>query len=439
MLRLSGPPSVVERVALAALAAAPGVRAGADGLFRREEEPPRPAGTVSAAPVALVLRSLPPHAPILAIGAAATAGGRAGLRVSTLVLPARPVPAATLLGAGMEPGRLAGARPLSEVLARLAPEIGGAPILLFRPGPELEILRTALREAGRDEEPGPAVAVAPALRRADLLPPRGGLADAAAALGVPVPESEEPGDHAVALAAVWLRARERGVSFEPAPPSPGFDFDGVGFGPERLDELPERPGVYRFFDREGELLYVGKAADLRTRVRTYFARRTNRRRRHGELMEHLWRIEWEETGSELRALLLETREIRERNPRYNVQTEVRRSRPVAGDLVLFLPGSAEGKVELLFLRGGHPAGRIEVDRAKPAAARIRRALRTALAPEAPPAEDPAAAQIVTTWLRARGDGVNALDLSAAGSMADAGRKIVECLADPELFTAKFFR
>jgi DNA polymerase III subunit epsilon len=80
--------------------------------------------------------------------------------------------------------------------------------------------------------------------------------------------------------------------------------------------IPYTPGVYYFLDKRGTTLYVGKAKNLRARVRTYF-NGGDGRRKVGRLVEEVAEVRYKETGSELRALILEAREIKRLLPRYN--------------------------------------------------------------------------------------------------------------------------
>ncbi|WP_119066127.1 DEDD exonuclease domain-containing protein [Rubrobacter indicoceani] len=81
-------------------------------------------------------------------------------------------------------------------------------------------------------------------------------------------------------------------------------------------DLPRTPGVYYFKDKDDAVLYVGKAKDLRARVRTYF-NGGDGRRKIGRLVEEVAKVEVVETGTELKALLFEAREIHRLLPRYN--------------------------------------------------------------------------------------------------------------------------
>ena len=83
-----------------------------------------------------------------------------------------------------------------------------------------------------------------------------------------------------------------------------------------VEGVPNTPGVYYFVDKHGTILYVGKAKDLKTRVRTYF-NGGDGRRKIGRLVEEVAEVRVRETESELHALILEAREIKRLLPRYN--------------------------------------------------------------------------------------------------------------------------
>ena len=89
------------------------------------------------------------------------------------------------------------------------------------------------------------------------------------------------------------------------------------FGKIRLaDELPHAAGVYRFMGTDDRVLYVGKARDLRARVKSYFY--GDERKKVENLLGEVRRVEGEETpGGELEALVLEARLIRRYEPKYN--------------------------------------------------------------------------------------------------------------------------
>ncbi len=86
-----------------------------------------------------------------------------------------------------------------------------------------------------------------------------------------------------------------------------------------VHDAPSEPGVYLFRDRERRVLYVGKARDLRARLRSYFQSRHQRPAVEAAL-DQLDQVEWRLTGSELAAALDEVRLIRELRPAANTRT-----------------------------------------------------------------------------------------------------------------------
>jgi len=81
--------------------------------------------------------------------------------------------------------------------------------------------------------------------------------------------------------------------------------------------LPNKPGVYRMFDREGEVLYVGKAKNLKNRVSAY-ARGVAHTNAVARMIAETANMEFVTTGTETEALLLESNLIKQLRPRYNV-------------------------------------------------------------------------------------------------------------------------
>jgi len=89
-------------------------------------------------------------------------------------------------------------------------------------------------------------------------------------------------------------------------------------GIERFQSLPSTPGIYRFYDRDGALLYVGKAKNLRSRLFTYKrARAGSVSRKVSKLIGQISSFEIVETETEQDALLLENRMIRTERPPFN--------------------------------------------------------------------------------------------------------------------------
>ncbi len=86
----------------------------------------------------------------------------------------------------------------------------------------------------------------------------------------------------------------------------------------KLDHLPHQPGVYQFKDHRGEIVYIGKAAVLADRVRSYFQKSADHQPKTALLVGQVADLDTIVTGSELEALILESNLIKRHRPRFNV-------------------------------------------------------------------------------------------------------------------------
>ena len=87
---------------------------------------------------------------------------------------------------------------------------------------------------------------------------------------------------------------------------------------EELKKLPDRPGVYLMHDKNDSIIYVGKAVNLKNRVRQYFRASHNEGIRKDQMVTLIDRFEYIITDSELEALVLECNLIKEHRPKYNI-------------------------------------------------------------------------------------------------------------------------
>lgn len=87
---------------------------------------------------------------------------------------------------------------------------------------------------------------------------------------------------------------------------------------DQLASLPDSPGVYRYYNKEGVLIYVGKAKSLKKRVSSYFNKQSQYSRKTEKLVSEIARMEFTLANTEFDALLLENNLIKQNQPKYNI-------------------------------------------------------------------------------------------------------------------------
>ena len=93
----------------------------------------------------------------------------------------------------------------------------------------------------------------------------------------------------------------------------------------RPDSIPTEPGVYRFFNDKGGVIYVGKAKNLKNRLNSYFQK--NLLEKTYRMVNEAVRVDWTIVNTEIEALQLEFTWIKTENPKYNIQFKDDKSYP----------------------------------------------------------------------------------------------------------------
>ena len=93
----------------------------------------------------------------------------------------------------------------------------------------------------------------------------------------------------------------------------------------RPASIPSDPGVYRFFDEKGVVIYVGKAKNLKNRLNSYFQK--NLQEKTYRMVNSAVRVDWTIVNTEIEALQLEFTWIKSENPKYNIQFKDDKSYP----------------------------------------------------------------------------------------------------------------
>lgn len=87
---------------------------------------------------------------------------------------------------------------------------------------------------------------------------------------------------------------------------------------DQIASLPDSPGVYRYYNKEGVLIYVGKAKSLKKRVSSYFTKQSQYNRKTEKLVSEIVKLEYTLANTEFDALLLENNLIKQNQPKYNI-------------------------------------------------------------------------------------------------------------------------
>jgi len=95
----------------------------------------------------------------------------------------------------------------------------------------------------------------------------------------------------------------------------------------QIKQIPTKPGVYFFKDLENEIIYIGKAKNLRNRVRSYFQKSKHQSAKNISLIKRISNVEWLVVRSEVEALLTEANLIKQHQPHYNVSLKDDKSFP----------------------------------------------------------------------------------------------------------------
>jgi hypothetical protein len=242
-----------------------------------------------------------------------------------------------------------------------------------------------------------------------------------ARLDLPWRDSDDPLDLVETVDAALSALRRPGEDLDAlrtacrrgAPPP---DWSRFAFGREFLREIPHVAGTYRFYDAQGDLLYVGKSRNLHARVGSYFREVRSRPARVQGLLDALHRIELTPVGSDLEAVLREAAAIRRRRPSHNVQRKQhprRRHEARLRSILILEPASPPNVLWAYLLRDARLLDRVGIGRRGGGLRRIQRILESRFfsyepGPATPPGPD-VDVDVVARWLAQNRDRVVAFD------------------------------
>jgi DNA polymerase-3 subunit epsilon len=267
--------------------------------------------------------SRPGAAKITEIGAVRLEGLQEVAHFHTLVNPQRPIPPIITQITGITPEMVADAPRIDEVIPQLLEFLEDAVIVAHNAPFDVAFLNYELRRLKGHRLGEGAFDTLPLARLLAPGLPNYRLGTVAEALGAPVAACHRALADARAAAHVFLtlvgRLQERGVTRL----REARTFVGPSGRPalEKLRltrDLPQAPGVYRFLDASGVVLYVGKADRLRERVRSHFLAGPGQTRKLRQALRLVDRVDWEETATPLEAVVREQQQIQSHRPPCNL-------------------------------------------------------------------------------------------------------------------------
>ena len=263
---------------------------------------------------------------ITEVGAIKVRGGECLGTFQTLVNPGMAIPPSITVLTGITEAMVFPAPPIAQVLPTLLEFVGGSVVVGHNVRFDLAFLQAALRDARQQRLANrwtDTCALARRLVRDEVRDCR--LHTLAAHFRLPHRPSHRALDDALATADLLHALLERAGSLGVLGLDDLLELPTIRAHPQlnklRLTAtLPRRPGVYLFRGRAGRVLYVGKATDLRSRVRSYFSGET--RRKVAQLLREVERIDHTVCANTLEAAVLEVRLIHEHLPPFNRQAKL---------------------------------------------------------------------------------------------------------------------
>ena len=264
----------------------------------------------------------PLHDRVIEVAALRLRDGAPAERFSSLVDPGCAIPPEIARLTGIRREMLAGQPRFAEIAAGLADFLGADPLVAHNAPFDYGFLVEEFRRAGLAYRARTLCTarlgrqVLPGLRRA-------GLGELLAALELEAPAAHRAAGDALATARAFLALLERAEAAGATTlggllrlPSDARAALAADLGAQ-VRQLPNAPGVYCFRDGAGRIVYIGKARQLRRRVQSHFRPSVREPRRLRHVLGTVQSIEHHATGSELEALLLESRLIKQYLPAGN--------------------------------------------------------------------------------------------------------------------------
>ena len=266
-----------------------------------------------------------------------------------LIRPDAPIPAGITRLTGIDDAMVADAPPFGSLAEDLLAFLGDAVFVAHNVGFDLRHIQAAFKRCGMHYNPRRLCTVRMSRKWLEG-PQRFSLGALCAYFGIENEAHHRAWGDAAATAILFskLWSAHAAAINEEIGRGEGTSWWPPHLPPDALADLPSTPGVYRFLDEGGRIAYIGMSRNLSSRIRQHF-NNTSDPARSQELRRTVHKVTWEETGSELMALVLEDVLIRRHHPPLNAAQKV-----VGKGWSLELFTCRSGIRRLTLVKGGKP-------------------------------------------------------------------------------------
>jgi len=220
-----------------------------------------------------------------------------------------------------------------------------------------------------------------------------------------------------------------------------INFSDYNFNQQFIRDLPPKPGIYLMKNRDGEIFYVGKSKNLKSRVESYFINKTDIDEKEKKILKEIYDLQIETVGSELDALLLENRYINLYQPKLNKQFKIhhlKKQKFINSRIILFMPSGIKNKINLFFINGIYSVSHYTLEKDKSNFNQLKKSVQQFFFAETGRSGlyNSEQIEIILRWLDMNKNNINFFDVDECGTLDKCLEIIRRYISDNKLFLEK---
>lgn len=220
-----------------------------------------------------------------------------------------------------------------------------------------------------------------------------------------------------------------------------IDYSKYAFDEMYLQQIPLTPGVYLMRDEADHVFYVGKAKRLAARISSYFINMPFPDKKLQTIRDRLFRIEYEQAGSELEALLLEFNYIQKYSPELNIQIQINAQQfqdVISRKIILIIPSQIDNNISLFMLTTEQKARKVVINKIQYDQNEVNSAVKEFYfsGSEVDHSLTDSEIEIIWRWLKQNQEQVNYLDVEKTAGFVDCCNKLHRYIADKNIASDK---